>query len=386
MDGGWQRPASPDADGPAVLTRTDRLATIANMTFFAPLGEKYADRRTVLVTGATGVVGSALLPRLAARHRVIALAHRRITPGGVVTVHGDVTRPLLGLPPERYAALAGQVDAVVHAAADTDPALGPERAYRQNILGTRHVLDFAAACGATLHHVSAAFAHRTGGDYPASKRTGEQLVREAVAAGQRATIVRPSAVVGDAHTGEVASFHGLATLAAAVLTSAVPLLPLDPQDRIDTVPVDVLARALASMVDTGRDSGEYWITAGAAALTAERFVEVLVDVGERLGIPVVPPRLIGRARTARAAALEGVPAPIGAVLRRLEPVLSWHADPDVLPSDLARLPGGTVLGMHQVACAVEASATYLAYAKGLLPVVELAPRPRNRRRALAAAA
>ena len=75
------------------------------MTFFVPFGNQVSRKRTVLVTGATGAVGTALLPQLR-RHRLAVLAHRRITPGNVITVHGDVTREGFGLPADRYQALA----------------------------------------------------------------------------------------------------------------------------------------------------------------------------------------------------------------------------------------------------------------------------------------
>jgi nucleoside-diphosphate-sugar epimerase len=340
------------------------------MTFFVPFGNQVSRKKTVLVTGATGVVGTALLPQLR-QHRRVALAHRRITPGDVTTVHGDVTRPGLGLPPDRYDTLARHVDVVIHAAAETDLAAGPEASFELNVVGTRHVLDFARDAGATLHYLSSAFVDRCTGpgapaaSYLASKRIGERMVRES---GLPATIIRPSAVIGDGQTGEVAAFRGLDTLASAVLTSAVPLLPLDPDALVDTVPVDVLARVLASLVDTGLDSGEYWITAGDAALTAARWVEILIDVGERLGVAMVPPRLVSPEcvrRLIRPVFLAGLP---GASRRRfddLAPIAALYGDPDVLPSDLADLPGGTVLAKHQVACAVTASATYLGYAKGL---------------------
>jgi nucleoside-diphosphate-sugar epimerase len=347
------------------------------MTFFVPFGNQVSRRKTVLVTGATGVVGTALLAQLR-HHRVVALAHRRITPGGVITAHGDITRPGLGLNPERYETLARHVDVVIHAAAETDLAAGAEATFEVNVVGTRNVLDFAKDARATVHFLSSAFVDRSPdpgappGDYLASKRVGELLVRES---GVPATIVRPSAVIGDGQTGEAAAFRGLATLASAVLTGALPLLPLAPEARLDTVPVDVLARALAGLVDSGADRGEYWITAGEAALTAARWVEILVDVAERLGMPVVPPRLLSAEcvrRLIRPAFGAGLPDPARRLLDELTPVAALYGDPGVLPSDLAALPGGTPLGPDQVACAVTAAATYLAHAKGLAALLAVA--------------
>jgi nucleoside-diphosphate-sugar epimerase len=104
------------------------------MTFFVPFGDQASRRRIVLLTGATGAVGTALLPQLR-RHRVIVLAHRRVIPGNVITMPGEVTHPGLGLPVDRYRELARNGDVVVPAAAGTGlpvvtarpPALVPGR-------------------------------------------------------------------------------------------------------------------------------------------------------------------------------------------------------------------------------------------------------------------
>jgi nucleoside-diphosphate-sugar epimerase len=369
------------------------------MTYIVPFASRSSRRRTVLVTGATGVVGTALLPLLR-QHRLVALAHRRITPGDVVTVHGDVTMPRLGLPRERYDTLVRHVDVVVHAAAETDLAAGPQAMFERNVVGTGHVLDFACAAGATVHFLSSAGLAQSiapgspPADYLAAKRIGERMVRDS---GLPATIIRPSAVIGDGQTGEAAAFRGTAALAGAVLTGAAPLLPLDPQALLDTVPADVLARVIAGLIDAGVGSGEHWVTAGAAALTAARWLEILLDVGERLGLPLVPPRLVGPDcvhRLIRPVFLGGLSAAQRGRFEELAPTAALYASPRPLPSDLADLPGGTVLAMHQVACAVSASATYLACAKGLTVAggstvagpprsVPVAAPPAARRRAVA---
>lgn len=58
---------------------------------------------TILVTGASGVVGSALLRELDG-HPVIALTHHK--PVATRSVRGDITKPWLGLRPREYRELA----------------------------------------------------------------------------------------------------------------------------------------------------------------------------------------------------------------------------------------------------------------------------------------
>src|SRR5215475_5401848 len=79
-----------------------------------------AARRTVLLTGASGVVGRALLPRLRDLD-VVCLVHRSPVSGpNVTTVLGDIAKPMLGLAEQAYLELAARVDAVIHCAAVTD--------------------------------------------------------------------------------------------------------------------------------------------------------------------------------------------------------------------------------------------------------------------------
>ena len=86
------------------------------MTFFVPFGNQASEKPTVFVTGATGVVGTALLPQLRRHRLMIALTQCRITPGDVVTVYGDVTRAGLGLSVDQYRALARHAGGVTPAA------------------------------------------------------------------------------------------------------------------------------------------------------------------------------------------------------------------------------------------------------------------------------
>ncbi|MCX5381496.1 SDR family oxidoreductase [Streptomyces sp. NBC_00091] len=308
---------------------------------------------TILVTGASGVVGSALLRALDGAHaRVIALTHHKPVPGR--HLRGDVTRPWLGLHPDDYRELAAEVDVVVHCAASVNFTASPTHLYNVNVRGTGHVLSFTADARARLVHTSTAFIARAGNGssmdgYAASKATGETLVRES---GLPAAVVRLSTITGDSRSGEIARHQAFHHLLGAAMAGQLPFLPHHPGTAIDFVPQDIAAAGLAALALTDPPPGDYWITAGAAALPAARILDLAYRAAtapdrRRGDAPEVDPRLF-RTRLLDPAVTGRV---ITAVLSRTPvgtPSLVQHAAKFMLafngaapfPTSLGTLPGG----------------------------------------------
>jgi nucleoside-diphosphate-sugar epimerase len=254
-------------------------------------------RRTVLLTGASGVVGGALLPRLR-DFDVVCLVHRSPVSGPNVTiVRGDIAKPMFGLARRAYAQLADKVDAVIHCAAVTDFNRTDGSLEATNITGTEHVAAFAAAAKAVLYHISTAFVHTTAdGDrgrtaigYASSKSAAEEVVRSG---GVRHVILRPSVVIGDSGTGEIAAFQGLHQVVAGLFAGIVPMIPFDPAWPIDFVPADVVADTIACVVENRVSEGEFWISAGDRALRLEEGVAVVVEFARGLGVRIDMPRFV----------------------------------------------------------------------------------------------
>ena len=171
----------------------------------------------VLVTGATGFLGSRLATRLIAEgYRLRALARRQsdvgaLTKAGVEIAFGD-----LGDEPSVLAAVKG-ADIVVHAGAGTSgTAQASETA---TIQGTRNILQACRVNGVKkLVYISSCSVYEAAGyedrqvvteeaqlerfplrrgHYTAAKRQAEALVTETMGQGDRATVVlRPGALYG----------------------------------------------------------------------------------------------------------------------------------------------------------------------------------------------
>jgi nucleoside-diphosphate-sugar epimerase len=254
-------------------------------------------RRTVLLTGASGVVGRALLERLG-EFDVVCLVHRSPVSGpNVATVRGDIAMPMFGLAERAYSDLAAKVDAVIHCAAVTDFNRTDGSLEATNIAGTEHVAAFAAAANAVLYHVSTAFVHttvdgdrgRTAIGYALSKLAGEKVVRSS---GVAHVIFRPSVVIGDSVTGDIAAFQGLYQVAAGMFAGIVPMIPFDPSWPIDFLPADVVADAIACAVEHRVSEGEFWLSAGEKALRLDEAVAVAVVLARDLGVSIDVPRFV----------------------------------------------------------------------------------------------
>ncbi|MCM2373856.1 type I polyketide synthase [Aporhodopirellula aestuarii] len=196
--------------------------------------------RTVLLTGATGMVGSYVMAELlrhgvslavvvrekgdqSARQRVEQILAKfenfwqQKLPRPTV-LEGDINQPNLGLCDRDRRIVASRCDRVLHSAASLSFAPADQSSnnepYRTNVEGTRHVLRFCRDHDIRqFHHVSTAYVcgRRTGvvgedeldlgqdfaNDYERSKLTAESLLWDAAKNGdiRSLTIYRPSIVI-----------------------------------------------------------------------------------------------------------------------------------------------------------------------------------------------
>lgn len=244
----------------------------------------------LLVTGATGVVGSALVPELLcdSTATVVLLIRAQgpqelssrlcrlhdwwqrqglsIDLARVQALAGDVCRPLLGLEPDVYDRLARETTHIIHAAGNVRLNQPLAEARRSAVESLCHVLDLAARCRATGSFqkldvlstvgvagrmrglipeasVQPAEFHNT---YEQAKFEAEEVLLAAMRAGLPATIHRPSMVVGDSRTGRVAEFQVFYYLIDFLLgRHTLGFVPRAGRFKLDLVPVDYVARAVA---------------------------------------------------------------------------------------------------------------------------------------------
>ncbi|MEW1757556.1 SDR family oxidoreductase [Streptomyces cyaneofuscatus] len=337
---------------------------------------------TVLLTGASGVVGSALLSQLSDCH-VIALIHRTPAPGADEQLVGDLTAPRLGLDQAAYQRLSSRVDAVVHCAAITGFSSGPEATHALNAAGTRQMVELTADADAVMYHVSTAFVDRTDltraqmgqdqgeatarpEDYLDSKRAGEDIVRSS---GIPAVIVRPSVVIGDSATGAISAFQGMHGIMHGLLRGLLPLVPVPAHSPVDFVPQDVVASTIASLVRQGSSESEVWVTAGADALSTERALEVIQETAERLGLDAVRPRMVGPEMVDRLIRPVFIANLHPRARRRFDDMLAMtalFAHGHVFPNSLGQKGLPAALGSSELEAALRTSVTYMARTKGMV--------------------
>lgn len=208
-----------------------------------------ARKRTVLLTGATGQVGSYLLKILLDNgHRVFCLsrgnanasARRRVEEllsfwdasdlprhlAHLAVMEGDITQPGLGLSATDANLLRTETAEIFHSAAVTDIGRPLDEIRAVNVEGTRHVLDFGLTCPhlERVNHISTAYVcGKHAGDfseddldvgqsfnttYEQSKFEAEKLVHTY---GDKlpVDIFRPAVVVGESSTGKINEFRNI---------------------------------------------------------------------------------------------------------------------------------------------------------------------------------
>ncbi|MDD1769305.1 MAG: SDR family oxidoreductase, partial [Methanomassiliicoccales archaeon] len=225
----------------------------------------------------------------------------------VEVVRGDVREDRLGLGGMKYEDITAKVTHIIHTAADLRLGAPMEELRTTNVQGVANVLRLAE----TTHkdhglvrysHVSTAYVAggRTGqvpeealtekygflSNYERSKYEGELIV-EAARRELPVSVFRPGIVVGDSKTGFAKTFNVLYYPLRFYLKLRPRIIPISGSLRVNLVPVDYVANAVADLTHDPRAEGlNFHLTAPHDLLpTVREFVDFVRDwAGKRLDL------------------------------------------------------------------------------------------------------
>jgi len=262
--------------------------------------------RSILITGATGLLGRDVLVRLLAAdsrlrafvlvrdlgrwlHTAPELAHQ----SRVIAVCGDLCADGLGLTPDARAAIRRDVSAIVHLAADTTFSSPLDRARTVNTLGTQRVLELAHDCDtpARVAYVSTAFVagRRTGvigedlhtanagwvNAYEQSKYEAERLVMEQAASW---VILRSSTVVCDDVAGHVTQMNAVHRALNLYRHGLVAMMPGVVGSNVDAVTTSFVADGIARLALREDAAGKVaHLCAGEGALPLVELLDITYE-------------------------------------------------------------------------------------------------------------
>lgn len=288
--------------------------------------------KNYFITGATGAIGSALVPillrdsdtqvtlllraqsadELAGRLESLfgfwqigatdSLARRRVR-----ALRGDVTLTDLGLDACDYQELCAGCTHIIHSAGNVRMNLPIEQARRSSVDAARYILALANRCprlvkaelvstvgvGGRTHGMvpeewltSVRNFHNT---YEQAKAEAEEIVHLELERGLPLTVHRPSMVVGDSLTGRIIHFQVFYHLCEFL--SGCRTFGLSPEfgtARLDIIPADYVARAIAWSSTTTASCGHILHSCSGPALALplnplrERVRQNFARAGRRL--------------------------------------------------------------------------------------------------------
>lgn len=237
-------------------------------------------------------------------------------------IEGDITRPDLGIPAADLDALSARVDTVWHLAAIYDLTVSSHAAYRVNVAGTTHILDFCERCAnfARLNYISTCYVSglRTGtilegeldrqqsfkNHYEETKFWAEVEVQRRMDS-LPTVIFRPGIVVGDSQTGQTDKYDGPYFLFQFLerLPKWMPVPQLGAKDSVvNLVPIDFVVNAMIAIGHRPNATGQVYQLADPKPMTAQSILALTLQLLDRKRLDLQVPvnaidRLLGASST-----------------------------------------------------------------------------------------
>jgi len=242
------------------------------------------DKRTIFLTGATGLVGSYLLKILLKNnHKVFVLARSKVGKSAkervvevlnfwdrgiypkhrknLIVLEGDITEKSLGLNAKDLTCLKNEVEAIFHCAAVTEFNWPLDTISKINVEGTRNVLDVAVDCKSLekVNYISTAYVcgdykgifreddldvgQKFNTTYEESKYHAEKIVEQYRKRGLWIDVFRPPVIVGELVSGKTFKFQGFYQL---LHICGLEIFEIFPGKNIlmNIVPVDALCESI----------------------------------------------------------------------------------------------------------------------------------------------
>ena len=257
---------------------------------------------------------------------------------------GDITNAQFGLVDGEYARLVKTTDSIIHCAASLNRK-SEKSCMNVNLRGTLEVIQLATRARddhglRRFSHVSTvAVAGRRANEvvqedasidwnlsdydpYARTKKFCEHMIRQLLD-GIPLTIFRPSIVLGDSRRPETNQFE---MVRAFVFLASLPVLPFRSGDKIDIVPVDFVADAIATLHQKPNPAHDiYHLSSGVDSETFVVLTDALAKAQGKRG-PIFAPSLEGPSSTI-VNALAGRAGKVGGLATLLKvflPYLIWN--------------------------------------------------------------
>ncbi len=242
--------------------------------------------RQIFITGSSGMVGRSLISEILSHSdaQLLLLIHRqgsteskstfvkryldnvptRKLLSRITLVHGDITKPALGLNKKQLSELQTNITHIIHAAAETRFDLDITSSRAVNVRGTKHVLQFAKSCSRLTQFgfLSTVYVagRRTGriletitenkvgfvNAYEQSKYEAELLVWN-FSKMLPVAIYRISTILGDSRTGRVTHFTAPHQTFRIIWAGLATMLPGTPSFPVDLVSSDYTAQTIRKL-------------------------------------------------------------------------------------------------------------------------------------------